>query len=104
MNITVTDTDGQTRQLEINQNPSGNLMEILTEENFNVPAICGGMISCGTCHIHVLSGYDKLDPPEEDESFLVESLDNFVEGKSRLSCQVFLTEELDGATIKVATD
>ncbi|MEL7533261.1 MAG: 2Fe-2S iron-sulfur cluster-binding protein [Bacteroidota bacterium] len=104
MKIEVTDTNGQKRQLEIQQNPSGNLMEILTEENFDVPAICGGMISCGTCHVHILSGYDNLEPPEEDEAFLVESLDNFQEGKSRLSCQVFLTDELDGAVIKVASD
>lgn len=103
MNIEVTDNNGQVRQLEVSQNPSGNLMEILTEENFDVPAICGGMISCGTCHVHVLSGYDKLDPPEEDEAFLVESLDNFEEGSSRLSCQIPLTEELEGAKIKVAT-
>ncbi|MFK7921111.1 MAG: 2Fe-2S iron-sulfur cluster-binding protein [Bacteroidia bacterium] len=101
MKIEVEDTNGKVRQLEVSENPTGNLMEILTEENFDVPAICGGMISCGTCHVHILSGYDKLDPPEEDEAFLVESLDNFTE-QSRLSCQVFLTDELDGAKIKVA--
>jgi len=101
MKIEVEDTNGKVRQLEVSENPTGNLMEVLTEENFDVPAICGGMISCGTCHVHILSGYDKLEPPEEDESFLVESLDNYTE-QSRLSCQVFLTDELDGAKIKVA--
>lgn len=101
MKIEVEDTNGKVRQLEVSENPTGNLMEILTEENFDVPAICGGMISCGTCHVHILSGFDKLEPPEEDEAFLVESLDNYTE-QSRLSCQVFLTDELDGAKIKVA--
>lgn len=101
MKIEVTDTNGQVREIAISENPSGNLMEILTEENFDVPAICGGMISCGTCHVQVLQGYDQLDPPEEDEAFLVESLENFTD-QSRLSCQIPLTEELDGAKIKVA--
>ncbi|MEL6649756.1 MAG: 2Fe-2S iron-sulfur cluster-binding protein [Bacteroidota bacterium] len=103
MQIEVTDNNGQSRTLEITPNPTGNLMEILTEENFDVPAICGGMISCGTCHVHVKEGYDKLDAPEEDELFLLEGLDKSTE-QSRLSCQIFLTEELDGAKIQVATD
>ena len=101
--IQVTDTDGSKRILQIDENPSGNLMEILTEENFDVPAICGGMAGCGTCHIGVMKGLEKLDTPEDDEEFMLDSLPNY-QKESRLSCQLPLTEALDGAEIVVLGD
>jgi 2Fe-2S ferredoxin len=101
--IHVTDTNGESRTLELEENGSTSLMEVLVEENFDVPAICGGMAGCGTCHVGVLEGADQLDPIEDDEEFMLDTLPNLVEG-SRLSCQLRLTKQLDGARIRVLTD
>lgn len=103
ISIKVTDTNGEERTLEIKENPSGSLMEVLTEEDFDVPAICGGMAGCGTCHIKVVKGVEQLDEPEDDEEFMLDSLPNFEEG-SRLSCQLPLTEALNGLEVKVLGD
>ncbi|WNJ19971.1 2Fe-2S iron-sulfur cluster-binding protein [Pontibacter sp. G13] len=101
--IHVVDTDGSARTLEMEANPSSNLMEILTEENFDVPAICGGVASCGTCHITVKEGIEKLSKPEDDEEFMLDSLPNLTDN-SRLACQVPLTEDVDGLSIVVLGD
>lgn len=101
--IHVEDTDGEKREISFEANPSSNLMEVLTAESFDVPAICGGMAGCGTCHIAVLNNADKLEKPEDDEEFMLDSLPNSQEG-SRLSCQLPLTDALEGMEIKVLGD
>lgn len=101
--IIVTDRDGSKRTLSVESNPSNSLMEVLVEEKFDVPAICGGMAGCGTCHIGVLKGMDKLEAPEEDENFMLDSLPNFT-NQSRLSCQIRLSEALNGLEIVVLGD
>jgi len=101
--IKVTDRNGSQREIEFEENPSGNLMEILTSEGFDVPAICGGMAGCGTCHVTVVRGFNKLEEPEEDEEFMLDSLPNLTD-ESRLSCQLPLTTELDGMEIKILGD
>lgn len=103
INITVKDTDGTERSISFEENPSGNLMEILTEESFDVPAICGGMAGCGTCHVDFVSGADKLEEIEEDEEFMLDSLPNTTD-TSRLSCQVRTIAGLDGASITILGD
>ena len=103
IHISVTDTDGSQRKVSFEKNPSGNLMEILTEEEFDVPAICGGLAGCGTCHIKVVNKFDQLEEPEDEETFMLDSLPN-VTDESRLSCQLALTQALDGAEIVILGD
>ncbi|MEO0898783.1 MAG: 2Fe-2S iron-sulfur cluster-binding protein [Bacteroidota bacterium] len=101
--IKVEDTNGTVRDIEIEVNPGSNLMEALVEEEFDVPAICGGLASCGTCHVMFTKGFEKLEPKEGNEEFMLDSLPN-IEDTSRLACQLDLTEHLDGAEIKVLAD
>ena len=102
--IHVEDTSGEKRSVEFQENPSGNLMEVLVEEIFDVPAICGGIAGCGTCHISIKTKGDELLPdPEDDESFMLDTLGNRVEN-SRLSCQLKLTNKLHEAEIRILGD
>lgn len=103
MVIHIEDKDGRKESLTLAPNANTSLMEVLVEHSFKVDAICGGMAGCGTCHIEVRSGIEKLDKMEEDEEFMLEGLPN-MGNNSRLSCQVPLTEELDQADIKVLGD
>jgi ferredoxin len=103
MTIHVTDSDGSKRSIEVKPSRGTSLMEVLTRENFDVAAICGGMASCGTCHIEVLKGAEVLDEPEDDETFMLDSLPNLTD-HSRLSCQIPATKDLDGMEIKVLGD
>jgi len=103
INIKVTDTDGTVRDLQVKPSRNTSLMEVLTRENFDVPAICGGMAGCGTCHVNITKGFEKLDEIEDDEAFMLESLPN-MEDTSRLSCQVMATKEIDGLEVVVLGD
>ena len=65
----------------------------------SVPGIvaeCGGACSCATCHVWVDEDwYGKLQPASDDEEDLIYStLDQ--KPTSRLSCQILLSDELDG--------
>jgi 2Fe-2S ferredoxin len=76
---------------------------MLTAVNNNVPGIvaeCGGACSCATCHVHVdPDWYDRLPPPQDMEKDMLEfAIDP--DATSRLSCQITVTEELDGLVVR----
>lgn len=65
-----------------------------------IEAECGGSMSCGTCHVQIAEGWrDRVGPPSDDEAALLEFVDGFEAGSSRLSCQIAVTSDLDGLTV-----
>lgn len=100
--VIVTDRDGNVHELEA---PSGTpLMEILRDEDMDVEGTCGGICSCGTCHCYVDAEWvPKLSQKEEDEEMMLEAIGEVVEvsSNSRLSCQIEVTDELDGLVVQV---
>lgn len=101
LTISVTDTQGETR--EINLVSGLSLMELLRDENYEeILAMCGGSCSCATCHVHIEPKPEIALPPiEEDEELLLELADNYVAEKSRLSCQIALSEEHAGMHVSI---
>lgn len=98
--IIVSDLEGSSRPHDITSGLS--LMEMLQELGYEeILAICGGCVSCATCHVHIVSSPQELPPIEEDEAMLLELADNFDEQKSRLSCQIELDETYDGLEIQL---
>ena len=66
---------------------------------FLVSAVC----SCATCHVFVDPAWaEKLPPRSRAEIELLSDLPTFDDGRSRLSCQIMLSEELDGLVLTVA--
>ena len=65
---------------------------------------CEGQMACSTCHVIVgKDWFGKLpDASEEEEDMLDLAAD--VERTSRLSCQISLTEELDGIEVRIPAD
>ncbi|MGH8456424.1 MAG: 2Fe-2S iron-sulfur cluster-binding protein [Stenotrophobium sp.] len=62
---------------------------------------CGGSCSCATCHVYVDEPwFGQLAPPDEMEQGMLEGA---VEPgpKSRLSCQIKVTQELDGLVARI---
>jgi 2Fe-2S ferredoxin len=70
-----------------------------------VPGIigdCGGFATCGTCHVFVDERFLPLLPaPSEDEEIMLEGLLAAMTETSRLTCQIAMTDELDGITVHV---
>ncbi len=72
----------------------------------NIPGIdadCGGSMACATCHVYVKEEwFNKLPKKEDGEE---DMLDMAFEPSrfSRLSCQIIVTDELDGLEVKLPT-
>lgn len=67
-------------------------------------ALCGGCCSCATCHVYVDDALaDSLPAITEDEADLLDSSDHR-QPRSRLSCQIALTDELDGLRVTIAPE
>ena len=64
--------------------------------------VCGGMAMCASCQCYVLSDHNLPGPSDEEEAMLSEAF--FVQGNSRLGCQLRLTQELDGLVVELAPE
>jgi ferredoxin, 2Fe-2S len=101
--IVVTDRDGHPHEVE--GRVGLKVMETLRELDYGVLAICGGLCSCATCHVHVAPHWiDKLPARQSDEQELLTELTHYDPERSRLSCQVEFTPELDGLEVTIAPD
>lgn len=100
MRIFVTDYDGKEHELEALE--GWRIMEIIRDYGLPIKAECGGACSCATCHVYVDEDWvDKLPPKRDDEEdMLDEAID--VADNSRLSCQILMSEELDGLKVTLA--
>jgi ferredoxin, 2Fe-2S len=66
-----------------------------------IDADCGGACACATCHVYVGEEWlPKLSPKEDMEETMLDFAQD-LEPNSRLSCQLKVTKELDGLTVKM---
>lgn len=102
-NLVVTTREGQTRAVEGEAGLS--VMEVIRDNGFDeLLALCGGCLSCATCHVHVGEDWvSRLPPMSEDEDDLLESTEGRDE-TSRLSCQIPFTDDLDGLEVRIAEE
>jgi 2Fe-2S ferredoxin len=99
----VTNRAGEKHTIEAKA--GANLMEVLRDKNMDVEAICGGCCSCATCHVFIDPAFaSKLPPLSADEQELVEETEAYKAGQSRLSCQIKITDALDGLVVEVAPE
>lgn len=101
--IHVTNRYGETTAIDAQNGNS--VMETLRDAGFDeVLALCGGSCSCATCHVHVAAGWvGKLSPISADEDDLLDSSDHRTTA-SRLSCQLEVSDELDGLQLTIAPE
>ena len=65
-----------------------------------IEADCGGVCSCASCHVHVEPGWEERFPlPSRNENALLSLLPSR-NAHSRLSCQLKLTDAMDGLTVR----
>lgn len=96
----VEDYDGNRQTVEAPDDMGLSLMEVLKASEYPILATCGGMALCATCHIEVLEGNDGLGEASDVELDQLENLPEFY-ATSRLSCQIRISELLEGAVIKL---
>jgi 2Fe-2S ferredoxin len=101
--VMVTDRDGLTRDVDCPENQS--LMMGLKGQGYEIMAICGGALSCGTCHVFVApDDFDRLTAPTDIESELLEEVESYRPASSRLSCQIPVVGALEGLSLTLAPE
>lgn len=106
MQIHVSTPDGQSATLEALE--GFRVMEIIrdwaTVSGIGIRAECGGACACATCHVYVHDEWvDRLVPMTDEEEDRLDEAFN-LEDNSRLSCQLLMSEALDGLRVTVAPD
>lgn len=101
MQLYVTDQSGTERAAA--GKPGLSLMENIRNAGFDqLLALCGGCLSCATCHVYVDPGFAGVLPPmSEDENDLLDSSAHR-QPNSRLSCQISVNNGLDGLRVTIA--
>ena len=66
-----------------------------------IDADCGGGMACATCHVYVKEEwFNKLSKKEDGEEDMLDMA--YMPNKlSRLSCQLIVSDELDGLVINI---
>ena len=66
-----------------------------------IDADCGGSMACATCHVYVNDEwYNKIDEKTEGEDDMIDQAYD-PKKNSRLSCQIIVSDELDGLTVNI---
>lgn len=66
-----------------------------------IEGICGGSCACATCHVYVDPDWSERTGPASDMEKSMLELASDVEASSRLSCQIRITQELDGLIVRM---
>jgi 2Fe-2S ferredoxin len=99
--LVVTDKDG--RDVEVDARAGLSIMENVRQLPRSVEAICGGLCACATCHVFIGPEWlARLPPRRYEERLMLQSSPSFDSARSRLSCQIKVTAELEGLRIVVA--
>jgi ferredoxin, 2Fe-2S len=76
------------------------MMAAVDHDVDGIVAECGGSLMCATCHVYVDEAFaDQVGPRSSDEDEMLEAAASERRPTSRLSCQVELTDELDGLVV-----
>lgn len=98
--ITYITHDGTTYEVDA-ENGSTVMENAIKNGVPGIEAECGGACACATCHVYVDEEWKDLtgEPEPMEEDMLDFAYD--VRPNSRLSCQIKVTDELDGLVVRV---
>lgn len=96
------------------QHPTGEIREVEAEDGHSlmeaalragiaeIEGQCGGFLNCATCHVYLdAPSRDRLPSPSEEEDELLEGTVEPRQAGSRLCCQIMVSTDLDGLTVKL---
>lgn len=103
--VTVTFIEPSGAERQINAEEGQPLMIAARDAGVSgIIAECGGSAMCATCHCYVVDAPDgSLTEPLSDEADTIEFMAHEPQDNSRLTCQIKVTPQLEGAVFQVAT-
>ena len=86
----------------IDAQPGSSVMEVAKANGIpGIDADCGGACACATCHVYVDPDWlDRVGHRSENEIELLECVEK-PDDTSRLSCQIAISEALDGLIVRI---
>jgi 2Fe-2S ferredoxin len=99
--ITIHFFDAQGAKASVQAKPGISLMKAAQAANIEgIAADCGGVLTCATCHVFIRPDFQEVvGPPHDEESSMLEFAVVAPRPKSRLSCQVVLSQAFDGLEV-----
>lgn len=93
------DRDGTRREVDA---PVGlSVLEIAHRNDIDIEGACEGSLACSTCHVIVdPEWFDLLKEASEDEEDMLDLAFDLTR-TSRLGCQIVMSDDLDGLTVKL---
>lgn len=102
MKIIFNTADGS--RVEANAEPGDVLLRVGQAAGMPLEGTCEGQMACSTCHVLVAKEwFARLPEASEDEEDMLD-LAYGVRPTSRLSCQITLTDALDGLEVTIPAD
>jgi len=97
--IVFIERDGSRREVDAKLGAS--VLDVARQYDIDIEGACEGSLACSTCHVIVdPEWYDLLNEASVDEEDMLDLAFNLTT-TSRLGCQIIITEELDGLTVRL---
>ena len=100
--VKITDREGVIHDVDAPTDMGMNIMELCKAYELPVEGTCGGMAMCASCHVYIQSNHELPEKSYDEKAMLEESWD--CEENSRLSCQLKISESLNGLIMKIAPE
>ena len=103
--IFIHDRDGIAHELLAPTDMNMNLRELIlgadlaTEDTFGT---CGGDLMCASCQCYIETDHELKELSDDEDYMLDDAQDR--QDNSRLSCQLFLNEEMDGLRVSIGPE
>ncbi|MDP3906936.1 2Fe-2S iron-sulfur cluster-binding protein [Novosphingobium sp.] len=99
--VKVTFITAQGDKVEVSGAAGDCLLDVAQHADMPLEGTCEGQMACSTCHVVIAPDwFAKLPRASEDEEDMLD-LAAGVTRTSRLSCQITLTEEVDGLEVRI---
>jgi 2Fe-2S ferredoxin len=93
--------EGDGTRREVDAPLGASVLQVARRYDIDIEGACEGSLACSTCHVIVdPEWYDLLKEASEDEDDMLDLAFNLTQ-TSRLGCQIIITEELDGLTVRL---
>jgi ferredoxin len=103
--IKITDREGQTHEVQAPTDMNMNIMELVRAYELapeGTIGTCGGMAMCASCQCYVLNDTLLPEKTDDEEAMLSEAFN--VKNNSRLGCQLYISDALEGLEIELAPE
>ncbi len=104
VSVSVKFTDSKGTVIEASGDAGDSLLKLGQANGLPLEGTCEGQMACSTCHVIVAAEwFDRLLVASEEEEDMLDFAAG-VRRTSRLSCQIELTEALDGLTVTIPSE